>query len=119
MADNQAAEYAAFIKMRLQNAVHILKKQVAATAHAAGFRFRLHGQVSAAVVRQAKRTAPDLRLAGGKLPGRPDLVFDPMAGGAPGDMMDRVLARIAGRYDMSTAAIVALTMEYPWSPAAN
>ena len=44
-------------------------------AHAAGFRFRLHGQVSAAVVRQAKRTAPDLRLAGGKLPGRPDLVF--------------------------------------------
>lgn len=51
--------------------------------------------------------------------GRPDLVFDPMAGSAPGDMMDRVLAQIAGRYDMPTAAIVALTMEYPWSPAAN
>jgi putative intracellular protease/amidase len=49
----------------------------------------------------------------------PDLLFDPMAGGAPGDMMERVLAQIAGRYDASTAAIVALTMEYPWRPAAK
>lgn len=49
----------------------------------------------------------------------PDLLFDPMEGSAPGDMLESVLARIAGRYDKPTAAIVALTMEYPWSPAAN
>lgn len=49
----------------------------------------------------------------------PDLLFDPMAGSAPGDMMESVLAQIAGRYDKPTAAIVALTMEYPWRPAAN
>lgn len=50
---------------------------------------------------------------------QPDLQVDPMAEGAPGDMMERALARIAGRYDMPTAAIVALTMEYPWAPASN
>lgn len=33
---------------------------------------------------------------------------------APARSLDRELARIASRYDRSTAALVALTMEYPW-----
>lgn len=44
-------------------------------AHRAGYRFRLHGQVSAAALAAARRRAPDLAFRGGKLPGRPDLVF--------------------------------------------
>ena len=36
-------------------------------------------------------------------------------GDAPVRMLDRELARIASRYDRPTAALVALTMEYPWS----
>jgi putative intracellular protease/amidase len=35
-------------------------------------------------------------------------------GDAPVCSLDRELARIASRYDRSTAALVALTMEYPW-----
>jgi putative intracellular protease/amidase len=40
---------------------------------------------------------------------------------APARALDRELPRIAARYDDPTAAIVALTMEYPWSgpPARN
>lgn len=44
-------------------------------AHRAGYRFRLHGQVSAAALAAARRRAPELVFRGGKLPGRPDLVF--------------------------------------------
>jgi hypothetical protein len=33
----------------------------------------------------------------------------------PARTLDRELARIASRYDAPTAALVALTMEYPWS----
>lgn len=44
-------------------------------AHAAGYRFRLHGQVSATELARARRRAPDVVFRGGKLPGRPDLVF--------------------------------------------
>ncbi|GAA3701173.1 very short patch repair endonuclease [Arthrobacter ginkgonis] len=40
-------------------------------AHAAGYRYRLHGKVS----RAEARRAPGGKLPGGKLPGRPDLVF--------------------------------------------
>lgn len=35
---------------------------------------------------------------------------------APAMTMERELARISSRYDPPTAAIVALTMEYPWAP---
>ncbi|HUG57747.1 MAG TPA: DJ-1/PfpI family protein [Candidimonas sp.] len=35
---------------------------------------------------------------------------------APAMTMERELARITSRYDPPTAAIVALTMEYPWAP---
>ena len=35
-------------------------------------------------------------------------------GDAPVRSLDRELARIAARYDRSTAALVALTMEYLW-----
>jgi len=35
-------------------------------------------------------------------------------GDEPARSLDRELARIASRYDRSTAALVALTMEYPW-----
>lgn len=44
-------------------------------AHAAGYRYRLHGQLARAAAAAARRAAPDVRLAGGKLPGKPDLVF--------------------------------------------
>ncbi|MEE1622553.1 very short patch repair endonuclease [Zafaria sp. Z1313] len=44
-------------------------------AHAAGYRFRLHGAISRTARGAAARTAPDVRLRGGRLPGRPDLVF--------------------------------------------
>lgn len=44
-------------------------------AHAAGYRFRLHGQVSATALASARRAAPETRFPGGKLPGKPDLVF--------------------------------------------
>lgn len=43
--------------------------------HHAGFRFRLHRRISAVAQAQARRHHPDVRLPGGKLPGRPDLVF--------------------------------------------
>jgi hypothetical protein len=35
-------------------------------------------------------------------------------GDEPVRSLDRELARIASRYDRSTATLVALTMEYPW-----
>lgn len=35
---------------------------------------------------------------------------------APAMVLEQVLPRIASRYDRPTAAIVALAMEYPWSP---
>lgn len=44
-------------------------------AHRAGYRFRLHGQVSTAALYTARRRAPEVVFRGGKLPGRPDLVF--------------------------------------------
>lgn len=44
-------------------------------AHAAGYRFRLHGQVARAAADAAARAAPEIKLIGGKLPGKPDLVF--------------------------------------------
>lgn len=44
-------------------------------AHRAGYRFRLHGQVSATALAAGRRRAPDVVFRGGKLPGRPDLVF--------------------------------------------
>lgn len=44
-------------------------------AHAAGYRFRLHGQLARRAAAVASRRAPDVRLAGGRLPGKPDLVF--------------------------------------------
>lgn len=44
-------------------------------AHRAGFRFRLHGQLSEQARRRALRLSPETRLPGGKLPGKPDLVF--------------------------------------------
>lgn len=44
-------------------------------AHAAGYRFRLHGQVSAAELARARHRSPEVVFRGGKLPGRPDLVF--------------------------------------------
>lgn len=44
-------------------------------AHHAGFRFRLHGRISVAEQDQARRRHPEVRLPGGKLPGKPDLIF--------------------------------------------
>lgn len=44
-------------------------------AHHAGFRFRLHGRISVAAQDQARRRHPEVRLPGGKLPGKPDLIF--------------------------------------------
>lgn len=44
-------------------------------AHHAGFRFRLHGRISKKAQDQARRRHPQVRLPGGKLPGKPDLVF--------------------------------------------
>lgn len=35
---------------------------------------------------------------------------------APAMTMERELPRIAGRYDLHTASLVALVMEYPWAP---
>ncbi len=35
---------------------------------------------------------------------------------APAMTMEQELIRITSRYDPPTAAIVALTMEYPWAP---
>jgi DNA mismatch endonuclease, patch repair protein len=43
--------------------------------HAAGYRYRLQGSISEAALRAALKAAPDVPLRGGKLPGRPDLVF--------------------------------------------
>jgi DNA mismatch endonuclease, patch repair protein len=43
--------------------------------HAAGYRYRLQGSIGEAALRAALRTAPDVPLRGGRLPGRPDLVF--------------------------------------------
>ncbi|WP_417215763.1 very short patch repair endonuclease [Arthrobacter sp.] len=44
-------------------------------AHRAGYRYRLHGQISAAALQAARRRDPTVAFRGGKLPGRPDLVF--------------------------------------------
>lgn len=48
---------------------------VRSLAHHAGFRFRLHGRISVAAQGRARRCHPAVRLPGGKLPGKPDLVF--------------------------------------------
>lgn len=48
---------------------------VRSLAHQSGFRFRLHGRISVAAQDQARRRHPEVRLPGGKLPGKPDLVF--------------------------------------------
>ena len=54
-----------------------------------------------------------LRLLPGIFAGTAGLVLEPQ-GDKPVQLLDRELARIASRYDRSTAALVALTMEYPW-----
>lgn len=43
--------------------------------HAAGYRYRLHGRIPAGTLEKLRRTYPDVRLRGGKLPGTPDIVF--------------------------------------------
>ncbi len=48
---------------------------VRSIAHRAGYRFRLHGQISVSTYRRAVRHSPGIKLRGGRLPGRPDLVF--------------------------------------------
>lgn len=44
-----------------------------------------------------------------------DHMLAPPSSDAPAMAIERELARIAARYDRHTAAIVALTMEYPWA----
>lgn len=43
--------------------------------HAAGYRYRLQGHVSLKTINELRRKHPDVTFAGGKLPGRPDVVF--------------------------------------------
>jgi transcriptional regulator GlxA family with amidase domain len=60
--------------------------------------------------RRGLRLRPDTSVAAESL----DMVIQPPRD-APARAIDRELARIASRYDRPTAALVALTMEYPWS----
>jgi transcriptional regulator GlxA family with amidase domain len=59
--------------------------------------------------RRGLRLRPDTSVADGGL----DMVIQPPRD-EPARAIDRELARIASRYDRPTAALVALTMEYPW-----
>ena len=47
-----------------------------------------------------------------------DRLLPPPSSEAPGLTIERELAQIASRFDRPTADIVALVIEYPWSPAA-
>jgi len=43
--------------------------------HAAGYRYRLQGNIPRSTLEMILKDHPDARLPGGKLPGRPDIVF--------------------------------------------
>ncbi|MBP2387868.1 very short patch repair endonuclease [Paeniglutamicibacter kerguelensis] len=43
--------------------------------HAAGYRFRLQGSIPRSTLENILKEHPDAHLPGGKLPGRPDIVF--------------------------------------------
>lgn len=47
--------------------------------HAAGYRYLLQGKLPHRSLEEIRRDHPDVKLPGGKLPGRPDLVFSARA----------------------------------------
>ena len=48
---------------------------------------------------------------------RVDRMLEPPAATAPAMQLEQELPRIAERYDLPTARLVALVMEYPWAAA--